>query len=103
MTTFIIKYYRDRGGNHIEEVTPDMAHIFRVFQYAGIGLDKKWVHDFTRLSLANEFIEKIRTAEINLHDAFRTFIRQGQEPNALKTLIGNVLENIKLEMTRGDR
>jgi hypothetical protein len=97
MTTFIIKYYQNRGGDLVK-VTPDIAHIFRVFMVT--GKTREWVHDFTMLGLANEFIRKIRAAEISLCEAFVTAIRPGQEPNALKKLIENVLDNIKLEMTK---
>jgi hypothetical protein len=63
MTTFIIKYYQNRDGDLIE-VTPDIAHIFRVFQH--IGQCMEWVHDYASLSLANEFIRTMRANELFL-------------------------------------
>jgi hypothetical protein len=55
MIHFSIKYCQKKDGRFVD-VTPDIAHVFRVFQHT--GMEKKWMRDFTMLSLANEFIKE---------------------------------------------
>jgi hypothetical protein len=95
MITFIIKYYQKKDEGLIE-VTPDVAHIFRVFQHTGNS--KKWVHDFSMLSRANEFIKSVQESERYLDRAFASIVaaRQEIQPESVET----VLESIKQDIIR---
>jgi hypothetical protein len=95
MTTFIIKYCQEIDGALVE-VTPDIAHIFRVFQHN--GMEMKWVHDFTMLSLANEFIQKMRKAEIFIDEAFAVFLKEKE--NVQRESIEAVMDTVKQDIIR---
>jgi hypothetical protein len=95
MTTFIIKYCQERDGAFVD-VTPDAAHHFRVFQC--IGTSKKWVHDFSILSIANRFIKNIQEAEKNMDNAFASIAAGRQEIRP--EIVEAVLEAIKQDIIR---
>jgi hypothetical protein len=91
MIVFTIKYCQKKDGAFVD-VTPDIAHCFRVFMIT--RTEKRWVHDFTMLSKANVFIEKIREAEIKLHEAFAAVLAGRSHPFI------TVMESLKREIVR---
>jgi hypothetical protein len=93
MTYFSIKYCQKRNGEFIN-VRPDIARYFRVFMLTGTG--DEWVHDFTMLSKANTFIEKMREAEINLHEGFTAIIagEQVMQEESVRTVMDMFKQDI---------
>jgi hypothetical protein len=96
MTTFIIKYYGSNKDGDLVEATPDIAHVFRVFQC--VENSKKLVHDFSMLSKANQFIKNIQEAERNIDNALAAIVAGRQEIHP--ELIEKVLETIKQDIIR---
>jgi hypothetical protein len=95
MTYFTIKYCQKKDGAFVD-VTPNIAHYFRVFMLT--GTEKKWVHNFTMLSKANIFIEKMREAEIKLHEAFAAVLA-GKQIMQEASIVA-VMESLKHEIIR---
>jgi hypothetical protein len=52
---YLIKYCQKKDGKFIE-VTPDIAHYFRVYSHD--GKTKRFVKSFPMLSLANKYIRE---------------------------------------------
>ncbi|MDR1174560.1 MAG: hypothetical protein LBK83_03690 [Treponema sp.] len=98
MTYFSIKYCQKKDGAFVD-VTPDIAHYFRVFMITGTG--KQWVHDFNMLSKASIFIEKIREAEIKLREAFAAVLAGNQfaQEESIHTVIGNFEQDLIMEQS----
>jgi hypothetical protein len=96
MIYFSIKYCQKEDGKFVD-VLPNMAHYFRVFMTT--GTEKKWVHDFNMLSKANDFIKRMREAEIKLHEAFVSVLAGEQVMQ--QESIHAVMETLKREVIRG--